>query len=66
VGAVLALLGSAGLSALVWMTYDHSRAAERMLFGLGFGLTGLASALAQGLILFGLWLLWSAGRPVDR
>jgi hypothetical protein len=61
-GAVLAVIGSAGLTGLVWMTNDTGPVAERLMFRLGLGVTGLLAALAQAMVLYGVWLLWTSGR----
>jgi|GEM_PF-4880072 len=61
-GVVLALAGSLLLTALVYMTNSTEPSLERLMFQLGLALTGLLSALGQGLVFFGLWLLWSAAR----
>ncbi|MCR5877837.1 hypothetical protein [Phenylobacterium sp. J367] len=67
-GAILAVIGSAVLTGLVWMTNASTPAAERLMFKLGLGLTGLIAALGQALVLYGVWLLWSAaaGRGAGR
>lgn len=59
-GVILAVIGSGLLTALVWMTNAAQPLAERLMFKLGLGLTGLIAALGQGLVLYGVWLLWNA------
>jgi nicotinamide riboside transporter PnuC len=61
-GVVLALAGSLTLTALVFMTNSSAPVWERLMFDLGLALTGLISAIAQTLVLYGLWLLWTARR----
>ncbi|MFN3512258.1 MAG: hypothetical protein ACK41C_04385 [Phenylobacterium sp.] len=62
-GVVLTLAGSAGLTALVALTYLHDRASERLLFALGLSGVGALAAVAQAIVLIGVWLAWTAARP---
>ena len=61
-GAVMILLGSLGLLGLVFISNDPSPGSERLLFSLGLPGMGLASALAQFLVLAGAAVLWAAAR----
>lgn len=54
--------GLAAICGLVWIGNSHDRLAQRLMFDLGLGLTGLISAGAQVLILIGAWLMWRS-RP---
>jgi len=62
VGVLLVLAGSLILAGLVFVTNSRDPALERLMFDLGLALTGLISAAAQGLVLYGLWLLWTVRR----
>lgn len=61
-GVVLALIGSLLLTGLFLISNSSDPAMERLMFRLGLALAGLLSALGQGLVFFGIWLLWSAAR----
>lgn len=58
-GAVFALIGSAALTAMFWAVNAQS---DAWAMRLGLAPAALASAAAQGLVLYGVWLLWSAFR----
>jgi hypothetical protein len=60
IGVLLALVGSSMLVGLVVIGNCSARPCEKLLFELGLATTGLVSATAQGLVLGGLWLLWTA------
>ena len=61
-GLALVLSGGAGLAALLYIGNSRTPAAERALIGLGLAGSVLASAVAQALVVVGLWLLWRAAR----
>ena len=65
----MAIVGSLTLLGLVVIGNCSGPLCEKLLFRLGLATTGLISAVAQGLVLGGLWLLWGAlkrsGRPPD-
>jgi hypothetical protein len=57
------LVGGLGLAALFFISNSRSEGAERAMIGLGLAGSVLASAIAQTLVVVGLWLLWrAAGR----
>ena len=62
VGLVFVLLGGAGLAALFYISNSRSEGAERAMIGLGLAGSVLASAIAQTLLVVGVWLLWRATR----
>ena len=62
-GLALVLVGGVGLAALFFISNSRSEGAERAMIGLGLAGSVLASAIAQTLVVVGLWLLWrAAGR----
>lgn len=61
-GLVLVLLGSLVLSAVAFITYGDAPALEKALFDLGIAWIAALSALGQGSVLVGAWLLWRGGR----
>ncbi|WP_334161184.1 hypothetical protein [Phenylobacterium sp.] len=61
-GAVLAVAGSLLLTGLFLVSNSSDPAMEQLMFRIGLALAGLLSALGQGLVFFGIWLLWSAAR----
>ncbi len=70
-GATMVVAGLAVICGLVWIGNSHDPLAQRLMFDLGLGLTGLISAGAQVLILSGAWLVWlswprAAGRQRDQ
>lgn len=65
-GVLMAVVGSLTLVGLVVIGNCSARPCEKLLFELGLATTGLISATAQGLVLGGLWLLWTAFRDARR
>ena len=61
-GLLMAVVGSLTLIGLVVIGNCSARPCEKLLFELGLATTGLVSATAQGFVLGGLWLLWTAFR----
>ena len=62
-GLAFVLVGGLGLAALFVISNSRSEGAERAMIGLGLAGSVLASAIAQTLVVVGLWLLWrAAGR----
>lgn len=59
IGAVCALAGSVALTAMFWAVNSRS---EAWVFRLGLAPAALASAVAQGLVFYGVWQLWRAFR----
>ena len=66
VGLLMAIAGSMTLAGLVVIGNCSARLCEKLLFELGLATTGLVSATAQGFVLGGLWMLWSAFRAARR
>jgi hypothetical protein len=66
IGLLMAIAGSLTLVGLIVIGNCSARLCERLLFGLGLATTGLVSATAQGFVLGGLWLLWSAFKRARR
>lgn len=66
IGLLMAIAGSLTLVGLVVIGNCSARLCEKLLFGLGLATTGLISAAAQGFVLGGLWLLWSAFKAARR
>jgi len=61
-GGLLILLGGAGLAVVVFASYGHGAACERMLFILGLPGSLALSGLAQCGLIVGCWIVWSAWR----
>lgn len=61
-GAILMVLGAAGLIALQIAVSSDTAPFGRLQIALGLAGAPLLSALAQGLLLVGAWLIWSAFR----
>lgn len=62
VGLVFVLLGGAGLATLFYISNSRAEGAERAMIGLGLAGSVLVSAIAQTLVVVGIWLLWRAAR----
>ena len=62
IGALLALVGSAALSLMRWAT----SASDAWSIRLGLAPATLASAVAQIMVVAGVWMLWSAFRSGRR
>lgn len=61
-GAILLLLGAAGMTVLLGLAYGQSPQIEKAYFALGLGLPGLLAAITLTLIMAGVYLMWSARR----
>jgi hypothetical protein len=61
-GLVFVLVGAAALAALVIVSNSRAPAAEHAMISLGLAGSVLVSAIAQGLVIVGLWLLWRSAR----
>jgi hypothetical protein len=59
-GMALAILGTAMLLGLVVISNDPSPFCQALLFRLGLGLIAMISATAQGVVIWGLILMWNA------
>lgn len=65
-GVLMAIAGSLTLLGLVVIGNCSASLCEKLLFGLGLATTGLVSATAQGFVLGGVWLLWTAFKSARR
>jgi hypothetical protein len=65
-GAICVLVGTAALAGLIYIGNGRTEGAERALISLGLAGSVLVSAIAQTLVVVGLWLLWSAARGRRR
>jgi hypothetical protein len=61
-GLAFVLVGAVGLAALFYISNSRSEGAEHAMISLGLAGSVLASAIAQTLVVVGLWLLWRAAR----
>jgi hypothetical protein len=61
-GAIFVLVGGLALAALFFIGNSRSPIAERAMISLGLAGSVLISAIAQTLVVVGLWLLWRAAR----
>lgn len=61
-GAALVVVGLLGLAGLFYISNSRTEAAERAMIELGLAGSVLLSAIAQGLVVIGVWLLWRAAR----
>jgi hypothetical protein len=61
-GALFLALGAACLGALFYISNSRSAAAERAMMSVGLAGSVFASAVAQGLMVVGVWLIWRAAR----
>jgi hypothetical protein len=61
-GLVFVVVGAAVLAGLVFISNSRAPAAEHAMISLGLAGSVLVSALAQGLVIVGIWLLWRATR----
>ena len=64
-GLVMVLAGSLILLGLVVVGNCSTELCQKVMFGLGLAQTALISAIAQGLVLGGLGMLWTAVRRSD-
>lgn len=63
-GATMVVVGVLALAWLVYIGNSSAPAAERAMIRVGLAGAAMLSAVAQGLVLAGGWLLWRAGRRV--
>ena len=61
-GALLALIGLAGLIGQIVVFNCGSQACDRAMMTVGLAVGAALAALCQIAIIFGLWLLWTARR----
>lgn len=57
-GVVFVLVGAAALGGLIYIGNSRAPSAEHALISIGLAGSVLVSAIAQGLVVIGLWLLW--------
>jgi hypothetical protein len=62
VGLVLTLVGAVALGVLFYISNSRDPAAERAMIGLGLAGSVLVSAVAQAMVVVGLWMLWRVTR----
>jgi hypothetical protein len=62
VGLALALVGGFALVALIYLSNSRAPAAERAMIDLGLAGSVLVSAIAQAMVVVGLWMVWRATR----
>jgi hypothetical protein len=63
VGLVLVLVGGGALGALIYVSNSRDPDAEHALIALGLAGSVLVSAVAQAMVVVGLYLLWRTMRP---
>lgn len=61
-GLIMVLVGAGGLFALFFISNSRAPAAEHAMISLGLAGSVLSSAIAQTLLVVGIWLLWRAFR----
>jgi hypothetical protein len=61
-GAALVVAGLLGLVGLFYISNSRTEGAERAMIHLGLAGSVLLSAVAQGRVVIGVWLLWRAAR----
>ena len=61
-GLAFVIVGAAALGGLVYIGNSRAPAAEHALISIGLAGSVLISAIAQGLVIIGLWLLWRTMR----
>jgi hypothetical protein len=66
VGVIFVVVGAVGLAALIFISNSRSPEAERAMISVGLAGSVLASAIAQSLVVIGLWLIWRAARSRAR
>lgn len=59
-GIVLIVVGAAALAGLVYISNSRDASAEHAMISLGLAGSVLVSAIAQGMVIIGLWMVWSA------
>jgi len=65
-GLVLMLVGALTLGALVYISNSRSEGAAHLMISLGLAGSAMLSAIAQGLVFLGGWMLWKATRRQAR
>jgi len=64
-GAILTLVGGAGVAVVIAADIGGAPALERLAYRLGLALGPLLLGVAQVLLLVGLWLVWRATRSKE-
>lgn len=62
VGVLLTAAGAAALAGLFYIGDSRAPSAEHAMISLGLAGAVLASALAQALVIVGLWMVWRSRR----
>jgi len=62
VGVALVVVGGLALAALIYISNSRDPAAEHAMISLGLAGSVLVSAIAQAMVVVGLWLVWRAAR----
>ncbi len=62
IGAVMALGGAAVFAGVVFIGNSRSSSAEHAMISLGLAGSVLVSAVAQGMVIVGAWMVWRATR----
>jgi hypothetical protein len=62
VGAVMVVVGAAAFAAVVYIGNSRSHSAEHAMISLGLAGSVLVSAIAQGMVIVGAWMVWRATR----
>jgi hypothetical protein len=62
-GIVLVLIGGVALGALIYVSNSRDPDAEHAMIALGLAGSVLVSAIAQAMVVVGLYLLWRTARP---
>lgn len=65
-GLALVLAGALTLGLLVFVSNSQSAGAEHLMMSLGLAGSALLSAIAQGVIFLGGWMLWKAAHRRAR
>jgi high-affinity Fe2+/Pb2+ permease len=66
VGVALVLVGGLTLGFLVFVSNSQSSGAEHLMMSLGLAGSALLSAIAQGLVFLGGWMLWKSAHRRAR
>ncbi|CAN7218408.1 hypothetical protein LJR219_000728 [Phenylobacterium sp. LjRoot219] len=61
-GAALFLVGALTIAVLIYISNSQEPGAVQAMMDLGLAGTALISAIAQGLVFWGGWLIWRATR----
>ena len=65
-GVALVLIGGLTLGFLVFVSNSQSDGAVHLMMSLGLAGSALLSAIAQGLVFLGGWMLWKSARRRAR